>query len=154
MKEERLAVIPIHDRRSGEPYRYVKGDGNYCYDIWQRPDGRWDGEVISLYAANRPGFDPAAKQRDDGTPLRMRLRRNDLVAIEQDGERRIMRVAKLSEGMLAFAMHREANVDARARDKESGFKYLFKSPNALVELRARPVGVDVLGYVNDPGWRE
>jgi CRISPR-associated endonuclease Csn1 len=151
MKEERLAVIPIHDRRTGKAYRYVKGDGNYCYDIWQRPDGRWDGEVISLYAANRPGFDPAAKRRDDGTPLRMRLRRNDLMAIEQDGERKIMRVARLSEGMITLALHREANVDARAREKT--FKYLFKSPNALVELKARQVGVDVLGYVNDPGWR-
>lgn len=154
MKEERLAVIPIHDRRTGKAYRYVKGDGNYCYDIWQRPDGRWEGEVISLYAANRPSFDPSARQREDGTLLLMRLRRNDLLAIEQEGQRRIMRVAKLSEGMIALVLHREANVDARARDKESGFKYLFKSPGALRDLKARPVGVDVLGYANDPGWRE
>ncbi len=154
MKEERLAVIPIHDRRTGKPYRYVKGDGNYCYDIWQRADGRWEGEVISLYAANRLGFDPAAKRREDGTPLRMRLRRNDLVAIEQDGQRRVMRVAKMSDGKIYLSAHIEANVDARNRDAASGFSYLQKSPGELGKLRARPVGVDVLGYVNDPGWRK
>jgi CRISPR-associated endonuclease Csn1 len=154
MKEERLAVIPIHDRRNGKPYRYVKGDGNYCYDIWQRPDGRWEGEVISLYAANRPGFDPNARHREDGTPLKMRLRRNDLIAIEQDGQRRVMRVAAISDGKVTLALHTEANADSRDRDKQSEFSYMRKSPGSLREVRARPVGVDVLGYVNDPGWRE
>jgi len=154
MKEERLAVIAINDRRTGQPYRYVKGDGNYCYDIWQKPDGRWDGEVINRYAANRRDFDAMARHRADGTPLRMRLRRNDLLAIEPENERRIMRIARLSDGKITLAEHREANVDARARDKASAFNYTLKSPGALRELRARPVGVDVLGYVNDPGWRE
>ena len=32
--EERLSVIPIQDRATKQPYRYVKGDGNYCYDIY------------------------------------------------------------------------------------------------------------------------
>lgn len=154
MKEERLSVIPIHDRRTGKPYRYVKGDGNYCYDIWQRTDGRWDGKVINLYDANRPEFDPHATRGPDGTPLRMRLRKDDLLAIEQDGHRQVVRVARLSEGMITMAPHQEANVDARARDRTSGFRYLVKSPNALREIKARPVGVDVLGYVSDPGWRE
>lgn len=153
IKEERLSVIAIHDRHNGKPYRYVKGDGNYCYDIFKRADGRWDGEVISLYDANRPGFDIHSRTGRDGQPLLMRLRRDDLLAIEQEGIRRIMRVAKLSEGMIALAPHQEANVDARARDKASDFKYMFKAPGTLAPLRARLVGVDVLGYVNDPGFQ-
>ena len=44
----------------------------------------------------------------------------------------------------------EANVDARTRSKT--LKYLFKAPSALRELCARPVGVGLLGYVNDPGY--
>lgn len=150
-KEERLTAIPIHDRRTGEPYRYVKGDGNYCYDIWVDERGRWTGEVISLFEANRKGFDPDAKARPDGTPLRMRLRRNDMVAVEEGDQRRIMRVVRITEGKVTLAEHHEANVDARVRKKE--FSCLTKSPNSLRGTRARVVGVDVLGYVNDPGWR-
>lgn len=153
LKEERLSVIPIHDRRDRKPYRFVKGDGNYCYEIARRDDGRWDGEVISLYRANRKDYTDSKKWAQSGMPLVMRLHKGDMIAIDKLGRRRIMRVAKFSEGMIALVDHHEANVDARARDKSSGFKYMFKSPSTLKPLRTRLVGVDVLGHVNDPGFR-
>lgn len=154
IKEERLSVIPIHDHRSDKPYRFVKGDGNYCYEIFRRDDGRWDGEVISLYRANDQKSEEFGTNARNGRPLIMRIRKDDLLAIEADGFRRIVRVAKFSAGMLALVDHQEANVDARTRDKSGGFKYMFKAPSALKPLRARLVGVNVLGYVNDPDFRE
>lgn len=150
--EERLSVIPIKDRRNGQPYRYVKGDGNYCYEIFRKPDGRWDGEVISSFEANQRSFAESSAQAQNGMPLVMRLHKDDVLAIEQAGEIGLMRVAKFSEGMIAMAAPQEGNVDARTRDKNSGLKYFFKSPSALQPLRARLVGIDVLGYVNDPGF--
>jgi CRISPR-associated endonuclease Csn1 len=157
-KYERLSVIGIRDRRperrDAAPYRYVKGDGNYCYDIFVRENGRWDGRVVSLFAAaqwNESDYRNPPKRTPEGRPMVMRLRKGDVVAIEEDGAVRLMRVAKFTEGKIALIEPNEANVDARTRAKE--MNYVFKSPSTLQPLRARIVGVDILGYVNDPGWR-
>lgn len=150
--EERLSVIPIKDRRNGQPYRYVKGDGNYCYEIFRKLDDRWGGEVISSFEANQQSFKESPVQAQNGLPLMMRVHRDDVMALEVDGPIKLMRVAYFSAGMIAMVNLHEANADARVRAKS--LKYFFKSPSALKPLRARLVGVDILGYVNDPGFRE
>jgi len=150
--EERLAVIPIRDRRNGEPYRYVKGDGNYCYEIFRKPDGRWDGEVISSFEANQKTFSESPTTAQNGLPLVMRLHKDDVLAIEENGQVRHMRVAKFSKGKIEMANPQEANVDARVRAR--AFAYFQKAPSALQALHARIVGIDILGYINDPGFRE
>ncbi|HET7929891.1 MAG TPA: type II CRISPR RNA-guided endonuclease Cas9 [Rhodanobacteraceae bacterium] len=152
--EERLSVIPIHDRRNGKPYRYVKGDGNYCYEIFRKPNGHWDGEVISSFEANQASFDGSSAQAQNGLPLVMRIHKDDILAIGQVVGTRYMRVAGFSGSRITLVDLYEANADARARDKDSGLKYFFKSPSTLKPLRARIVGVDILGYVNDPGYRD
>lgn len=151
---ERLSVIPIHHKKTGKPYRYVKGDGNYCYDIYQLEGGKWGGDVVSNFDANQRGFNLKAKVSRTGHPLLMRLRKNDVIAIEEEGKRRLMRVALFSEGIIALAEHQESNVDARDREKGSGFSYMRKTPNTLRALKARLAGVNPLGYVNDPGLKE
>lgn len=152
--EERLAVIPIHDRRTGKAYRYVKGDSNYCYEIFRKPNGRWDGEVISSFEANQKGFIESRLLAQNGMSLVMRIHKDDVLAIDQEHRIRYMRVAKFSDGIIAMVELQEANVDARTRDKDSGLKYFFKSPSALKALNARIVGVNILGYVNDPDFKE
>lgn len=152
--EQRLAVIPIRDRRTGKPYRYVKGDGNYCYEIFRKPDGRWDGEIISNFEANQRAYKESPSHAQNGLPLVMRIHRDDILAVEHEGGTRYMRVGYISQGIIAMAPPNEANVDARTRDRGGDLKYFFKSPSALKPLRARIVGVDILGYINDPGYRE
>ncbi|MGE0640108.1 MAG: type II CRISPR RNA-guided endonuclease Cas9 [Thermoanaerobaculia bacterium] len=154
IKEERLAVIPIHDRRTGKAYRYVKGDGNHCYDIFRRKDGGWAGEVISIFEANRKDFNPSSHVAQNGLPLIMRIHKEDVLCVELEAGARLMRVAKFSSGVIALVNLNEANVDARTRSSSDGLKYFFKSPSALQPLRARLVGVDILGYVNDPGPKD
>jgi len=155
LRQERLSVIPIHDRRTGKPYRYVKGDGNYCYEVFRQPDGRWDGEVISLFEANQKSFQTSATRAQNGLPLVMRIHKDDLMAIEgEKQEVRILRVAKFSPGKINLADHNEANVDARNRNPDSTFRYLQFAPSKLRDKKARLVGVDILGYVNDPGFKE
>ena len=152
--EERLSVIAINDRRTGEPYRYVKGDGNYCYEIFVDAPGKWSGEVINNYAANQKERNESGTLATSGKPLVMRIRKDDIIAIEREGSRTLLRVARFSDGMIALVETNEANVDARTRDKTSGLKYIFKTPGTLRALKPRIVGVDVLGYVNDPGFRD
>ncbi len=151
LKEERLSVIPIADRRNGRHYRYVKGDSNYCYDIVLKEDGRWDGEILSTYEANRSSTETHAKHSRSGRPLLMRLRKDDILAMEIEGQTRFLRVTGFTDGKIVLVDHHEANVDARVRTK--ALKYIFKAPSALRPCKARIVGVDILGYVNDAGFR-
>lgn len=151
---ERLSVIPIGDRYTKNPYRYVKGDGNYCVDIYRKPTGKWESDVITTYDANQPGFDPRSPTSRSGQPLVMRLRKGDLIKLEVDGRNKIMRVAKFTAGTLSLAEHHESNVDARDRDKSIDFNYLRKSADPLRLMSARKVAADPLGYVNDPGFAE
>ncbi|TAK38849.1 MAG: type II CRISPR RNA-guided endonuclease Cas9 [Lysobacteraceae bacterium] len=148
---EQLSVIPISDRMTKRPYRYVKGDGNYCYEIWQE-NGRWNGEIISIYEANRDEKWLTSRAARNGKPLVMRIRKGDLLKVEHEGKGKIMRVALFSSNGIALSEHYEANVDARDRDKTIAFSYIRKSPEPLRKMAARLVGVDALGYVNDPGF--
>lgn len=152
--EERLAVLPIRDRRSGEPYRYVKGDGNFCYEIFRKPDGSWDGEVISTFKANKRGFSESKTSAQSGAPLVMRIHKGDMVAIDENGAPRYVRVVSFSDGKIMLAGHTEADAAARSRSHDDDFKLMYVSVRRLRELCGRLVGVNVLGYVNDPGFHE
>ncbi len=151
-RHERLSVIPIHGRRTGKPYRYVKGDGNYCYEIFRHPDGRWDGEVISLFEANQKAFLASNTHAQNGQLLVMRIHKDDVLILIQEERLRIMRVAQFSEGKVLLVAHNEANASARVRKGE--LQFLQASITSLKKLNARLGGVDILGYVNDPGFKE
>jgi CRISPR-associated endonuclease Csn1 len=77
-----------------------------------------------------------------------------MVLVEDQGRKRIMRVAKFSQnGQIAFAEHREGgNLKERDADKSDCFKYLLKNSGALSSLKARRVTIDFLGLVHDPGF--
>ncbi len=154
------AISPDPRRRPAKTAKLYKGGGNYCYEIYRKDNGRWDGELISTFDANQSDY--RAFMRDaaryesttfDGHPLVMRLINNDIVVIERvPGAKRVMRIQKMSEGMISLCDHFEANVDARNRDKEDHFSYLYKTPGTLQALRARRVRIDMLGRLHDPGF--
>jgi len=149
---EKLSVIAIPD----SPFKAYKGDSNYAFEIYRDEKGRWRENIVTTFEANQ--VKPPERLRDrqlamNGKPLVMRLCKNDLVAIDDEGKRRIMRVAKFSPGMIALAEHQEANVDARNRDSDDGFAYVYKTAGSLFTTRGRRVFVDLLGQVLDPGFR-
>lgn len=148
---ETLGVIPIPNGTEA-PYKAYKGDANYCYDIFADAKGKWTGTVIPRFDANQKGFNATAGQQANGTPLIMRIRGNDLLAIDDGGDRRIMRVVKFSKGQIALAEHFEGGaLKARDADKDDAFKYLTVSPSRLHLLKARSVHVDPAGRLFDPG---
>jgi len=148
---ETLSVIPISDG-SGEPYKAYKGDSNYCYDIFVNAKGKWTGKVVSRFEANQKTFSPKSKALADGTPIIMRIRQNDLIAIEEEN-RSIMRIVKFSECKIVLAEHFEAgNLKRRDADKTTDpFNYLTVAPSRLQEFRARLVHADPAGRLFDPG---
>lgn len=161
-RREPLSVIPIFRKGESaltgdEPYKAYKGDGNYCYEIFEGEKGRWDGRVVSRFEANSNAYKAFQKSPRfrthawGGEPLVMRLLANDCVVFDADST--VYRVQGISDGVVTFAPSSEANVDARNRDKNETFKYTYKSPNSMKASRGRRVLVDELGTVRDPGFR-
>lgn len=168
---EKLSVIGIRSELAADrhgrdadgvplPYKGYKGDSNYCIEIWRDEKGKWRDTVISTFEAHCIARElglqrlrhPDLAQND--MPLVMRLMLDDLVRLELEGVRRTMRVVTLSaNGQVFMADHNEANVDARNRDKASGFKYVSKMAGSLQAAKARQVTVSEIGDLRDPGFK-
>ena len=146
---------------SPRPYKGYKGDSNYCIEIVRNDKGKWEGEVISTFRAYQivrergvTGLrDP--KLSASGKSLVMRLMIDDHIRVDVDGASVLMRVAKLSgNGQIFMAGQKEANVDARNRDKAESFKYISKMAGSLKAAKSRRVNVSPIGDVSDPGFHE
>lgn len=149
---EPLSVIPIRDR-SGHAYKGYKGDSNYRYDVWELKDGRWVSEVVSMFDAHQPGWSSAVRRDNPVAKKVLSLHRDDMLALERDGTRTLVRVVKFSEKQLALAAPEESGaLKARAADRNDPFNYLYPSPSTLKTWKARQVRVDELGRVLDPGF--
>jgi len=163
---EKLDTIPIalsqeaqhrapkgRKSRDDNAVRGVKGDSNYCIEIFSDERGKWRSEVISTYQAYRIVAEFGEERLRDATrtqsgqPLIMRLLRDDIVQLTMDGSRALYRLCKFySTGSMFFAGLNESNVDARVRIKE--ISYLHKTAGSLATLKAKHVAVDPTGRVS------
>lgn len=146
---ETISVIPIRNA-DGESYKAYKGDSNAYMEIIADPEtGKWRGEVVSRFDANQPNYISELRRAFPAQPLVMRLRIDDMLALNLGDDRQIFRVQKLSYEKIVLAPHNEANVDARSRLKEDPFKVTNKSPGALQKASARKVHVSPTGLVRE-----
>lgn len=149
-----LNVIPISDR-CGHPYKWVKGDSNYRFDVWQLPGGKWAAQVVTMWAAHQPGL---ALQRPHPAAKRvLSLFQDDMIAVEgADGAVEIMRVVKFGiAGQITLAAHHESGSLKQRSAKPAEldpFKYVSPTAGGLKRLKARQIRVDVLGRLYDPGF--
>lgn len=144
------------------PYKGYVGGSNFCIEISRTPTGRWVSAVISTFEAYQfmrrfPGEIREEGLRRlrantslrDGSPLVMRLHRNDTVRMIIDGRRQVWRVANiLQNGQMVFAPHNEANVDARNRDRNDSFAYISRSAGKIQQAQARQVTISPIGAVH------
>jgi CRISPR-associated endonuclease Csn1 len=169
--EEKLKVIEFASAKAGSrhgflpdgaprPYKGYKGDSNYCMEILRTEKGKWEGEVISTFAAYQMVRDhDFARLRNpstgtNGKPLVMRLMIGDGVRLEVDGKLRTMRVVNLSaNGQIFMTDLNEANADARNRTKEDGFSYVSKYAGSLQKAKGRSISISPIGELRDPGFR-
>lgn len=150
---ERWGVQPISNPHRERP-SYVRTDDNYCYEVVRNGAGKWLGYAISRFAANRITR-WSSDTGIEGDPLVMRLHIGDSLCVEDSNAKKICRVVKLSNSELVLAEHFEAGaLKNRHSDPNDSFRYLRMSPKSLYDTKSRPIGVDELGYVNDPGFRE
>lgn len=152
--QQRFGTAISIKRSNGGPYRYVLPDENYCRDIVREKNGRWGSRIVNSFEANQPGFDPRCLIFADGARALMRIRKGDMLVIEDEGVMCVMRAASFTNDGVALAGHQEGNTAERDAKRLDGFSYRRVSPEPLRKLKARIVGVDILGYVNDPGFRE
>ncbi|MGE4292968.1 MAG: type II CRISPR RNA-guided endonuclease Cas9 [Desulfovibrio sp.] len=133
-----LPLIPIKDK-SGQVYKGYESGGNAYYDIRLAPDGKWVGEIVSAFDANRPeGFTTGLEKQ--GLPLVMKLFNGDMLELTHEGEQKIFCVVKQSQGKISLAEHHEADVAERKC-------YFTRSPGMLQKQHARPLFVDPIGRV-------
>jgi CRISPR-associated endonuclease Csn1 len=137
-------VVRIEDKYGN--YKYYALGNNYCADIYCPDKGKkaskWQIEIISMFNAHQPNFEPLWHRENPTAKKIMRLYINDTVAYEENNKTEIRRVKKMSvDGRLFFIDHRIAKID--------------KNPNAtsvkqMQENGYRKIGVDILGRVSDP----
>ena len=142
MSKDSLACIRD---KSGNVYKAYKTDGNAFMDIWLLPDGKKTvGETVSRFDAHQPNFRSKVQTEHPTARKLMRLHINDMIAIGEGDERRIMRVLKLSKQTI------EA-VDHTAGGKAHDMSPYRKSAGQVRQAGLRKVSVDVLGRVRDGG---
>ena len=159
-------VIPIrHQDEQGRVHQKgYKPGGNEFAVIWQLPDGTWHTVVVSTFNANQPGFSIADCRPHPAAKKLMQLQINDLGALGEGANRRIVRVRKMDNAKIGPRIvlddHNEANVadrikqDTRIRketNSSGGMKEDVHSAEKLRRLGFRKVRVDELGNVYDPG---
>lgn len=152
---EPLSVIPVRDS-SGRPYKGYKGDSNYRYDVWEMPNGDWRADVVSMFDAHQPNRTSPVRAACPTARKVLSLCQNDVIAIEQNDVRRLMRIVKFGQnGQITLAEPQEAG-DLKRRDETANdqdpFKYMAPTAGGLKRLKARQVRIDELGRVLDPGF--
>ncbi|WP_344716736.1 hypothetical protein [Sagittula marina] len=145
---QKSARVEIGETEKGKPLKAYMGDSNYCSELWKLPNGKIEPKVVTTYEAHtgierRPH--PAAKRI-------LRIFKKDMVAIERENKTKIYFVQKLDRANgLFLAPHKDANCDARYRDKTDPFKFLQMGSGTLVKSKIRRVVVDEIGCIRDPG---
>ena len=143
MNEDSLAFIRD---RSGRVYKAYKTDGNAFMDIWLLPNGKTTGETVTRFHAHQPDFRSKIKAEHPTAKKLMRLHINDMIAIGEGEERRILRVKDLTGQRITAVDHRQGG---KAHDL-SAYR---KSAGQVIQAGLRMVSVDVLGRVRDGGPR-
>ena len=139
--EDSLAFIRDE---SGRIYKAYKTHGNAYMDVWLVSEGKTMGETVSRFDAHQPGFCSRVKHDNPTAKKLMRLHINDMIAIGEGGERRVLRVQKLSGQTITAVEHTAAG-------KAEGLSPYRKSAGQVLQARLRRVSVDVLGRVQDGG---
>ena len=141
---------------NGRVYKAYKTDGNAYMDVWLLPNGKTTGETVSRFNAHQPDLRSCVKTKHPTARKLMRLHINDMIAIGEGEERRILRVQTLTpSGQRIEAVDHNEGGDLRARvrhaDPEERCVPLRVSASRMLQVGLRKVSVDVAGRVRDGG---
>ena len=144
------------DSKGESHYRAVIPGENYCMDVVETPDGKWQGLGVTRFEAHQPGWKKKWRRTFADGKLVMRLRKGDLLKILHDGEEKIMLVHDLrpSANLCKLAPHNETGKLQERHDQDydkDPFRWDFGSISGYKQRRARPVRITADGQLVDPG---
>ncbi len=145
-------LVPVKDPRTGAVYKSYSAGKNVFIEIFERPDGSWDGEAATFFQANQTSHALTWQTKFPGSRLLMRLFKDDLLRIDYEGERRTVRVVRLepSASRVRLAEHKETGILQERHDNpDDPFRWIFGQYDRLKEWKAERVRVDEIGRV----WR-
>lgn len=159
-KEKPDYLVPIANKQTGKSYKAYSAGENFCVEIFETANGKWNGEAVRRFDANKQNagaktpHTPEWRVTYPNAKLAMRIHKGDLIRLEHEGSSRVMVVHRLdaAAGRFKLADHNETgNLDKRhATNIEiDPFRWLMASYGTLKKMGAVPVRVDELGRV----WR-
>ena len=142
--------------KDGSPraYKYYLPNSNYCIEIFLDENKKWREQIITTFEAyqiiKKDGFDKLRNKEkaQNGKPLVMRLMNDDTLKITHENENRIVRVCKITNGMVWCVDIDEANVPNRTADKNDILKYITKGASSLQKADARVVTISPAGKMS------
>lgn len=144
-------TVPIKSRQTGTPYKAYAAGENLFVDIYEMPDGRWQGTATTRFRANQSSKKSGIGAPNDAKHV-MRVFKGDLIALDHNGVRTVMVVRQLeaSNNRFKLAPHVDTgDLQKRHETEADPFRWLIASYNTLKSLGAEQVRVDELGRV----WR-
>ena len=140
-------IIVIQDG-NGKAYKAYSPGDRHCVEIYELPDGKWRGEGISVFDANRKNYTPRWRSEHPAARLVMRVHKGDLLALEHEGREQVMVVRQLepSANRVRLISHKETgNMAQRHANTDDPFRWFMPSYNRMRDAKARKVRVDELG---------
>lgn len=152
-KEKPDLLVTVRDR-AGRPYKAYSTAENAYVEIYEMTDGRWGGEVTSVFQANQSDYRPFWRTEYSDATFVMRLAKGDLLRVDYNGQRTVVVVHRLdgSNGRIKLAPHYEAgDLDDRHKTNNDAdsFRWIMARYNTLKVMNAVRVRVDEVGKV----WR-
>lgn len=138
----------IRDRTTGEIYKALIAGENHHIDIVQMRDGSWKAFPATRFEVNQKGWRALWEREKLGGKLVMRVHKGDVIAVEDDGNTRLMTVHRLSpsNNVLYLAEHFEGGELGKRHDaKDDLFRWEFANIGGLKARNAKLVHVDILG---------
>ncbi|MEQ9146612.1 MAG: type II CRISPR RNA-guided endonuclease Cas9 [Parvibaculaceae bacterium] len=142
-------LVPVKDNK-GEPYKVYSAGENLFVELYQMPDGKWQGEAVTVFQANQEGYKPQWRLDHPGAKFVMRVYKGDVLKIFHDGRDKLVRVVRLvpSNNLFYLAELNEAGaLQARHADGDDPFRWIFGNFGKLKEWAAETVRIDELGTI-------
>ena len=154
--ETKASVREVRHIRSLDGFGFRKAyetADNHSIEIYRLPNGKWQGEGVTVYDANRPGHEPNWRKTYPDARLVMRVHRGDFIEADLGEGRRVYRVVQLrpSANKVFLAQHNEGgSLQKRHKSstEEDPFRFMMPVYSTLKTAKARRVRVDPIGRVH------
>ncbi len=158
-KTEGLDYLVRVSDSEGQPYKAYSAGQNFCIEIFEMSDGRWEFHATTVYRANQKRSQEKHPLEAEGARQIMRIHKGD--CIRSDGPEGhiywlVHRLEPSSKELRMAQLHEAGALQNRhsAPNDQDGFRWYRPKIHRLRNLGAVPIRIDELGIpwrVNSKG---